>query len=678
MFRKLVSNMPFSPGLVGQVGFYIKRLKQEEFIRRVGMIFTALSIAVQTLSVFMPPTHATAGSTNNMIFEAVTSKSSLLKVWDNGDTNGNKDIDDIFRFYNIARSDIEKATQTTMNSDDEFNGYEIWTMGRKAYGKPGEYKQVIPTNEGANTTVYVRPWARSWGVYKTEVIKGTTVGGQQFAVIMNCGNLVVAIKDLPTPQPYQSYFRTNCEDVGGWVYDPRRLTATIRIRITVDDKEVAKLDANQENYSGAQYYKDGIPGDHGFFWTIPESYKDGKDHKVVVTILESATDVAARGGITGASEGSMIIRGQPDIIGAECYTPPPSPPTPQELEVCDITTGEIIKISEDDKDNPNYVDASECDLVDVCRPDVGILRDIHKYEVLDGDFSDLTMCGEIEICVDNQIIAIPRYSYDGQPTSCPEIQVCRDDVVITITTDKREDGDLEPEACDQLQICDPDTNAIITVLRKDYDEDVYFFPYIDSYGNLTCDEPTPEITENKQASNITQEIDNADGTQASPGDVIVYELTTANIGTLDGTFDIHEDLEDVLEYADLTDNGGGSYDPDSHVLSWTGVDIAAGHSLTHTFEITVKSVLPETAVNQANRASFDFNMNNVYGDTVNITLPKPLPKEVEEFADTLPNTGPAENSFFIGLFILLVFFFYFRNRLVTKELTMIKKEFNGI
>ena len=52
MFRKLVSNIAFSPALVSQLGFYAKRLRKEETTRRIGLIFTVLALVVQSFEVF--------------------------------------------------------------------------------------------------------------------------------------------------------------------------------------------------------------------------------------------------------------------------------------------------------------------------------------------------------------------------------------------------------------------------------------------------------------------------------------------------------------------------------------------------------------------------------------------------------------------------------------------------
>ena len=60
MFKKIVSHLPFSPTLVGQLGFYAKRLSKEQASRRVGLILTALALVVQYFAVFVPPESANA------------------------------------------------------------------------------------------------------------------------------------------------------------------------------------------------------------------------------------------------------------------------------------------------------------------------------------------------------------------------------------------------------------------------------------------------------------------------------------------------------------------------------------------------------------------------------------------------------------------------------------------
>jgi hypothetical protein len=91
MFRKLVSNLAFSPALVGQIGFYAKRLRKEEATRRIGLIFTVLALVVQSFAVFSPPEAANASSPSNFIPGGVKTLNDYLKNYDQN-TNNIKDL----------------------------------------------------------------------------------------------------------------------------------------------------------------------------------------------------------------------------------------------------------------------------------------------------------------------------------------------------------------------------------------------------------------------------------------------------------------------------------------------------------------------------------------------------------------------------------------------------------
>lgn len=60
MFRKIISNLPFSSTLVEQLGVYAKRIKKEETTRKLGLLFIALTIIVQLFILMQPPESANA------------------------------------------------------------------------------------------------------------------------------------------------------------------------------------------------------------------------------------------------------------------------------------------------------------------------------------------------------------------------------------------------------------------------------------------------------------------------------------------------------------------------------------------------------------------------------------------------------------------------------------------
>jgi hypothetical protein len=54
MFKKLVSNLPFNPGLMHQIAFYGKRLNKEKSLRRASFGFMAATLVVNILAISSP------------------------------------------------------------------------------------------------------------------------------------------------------------------------------------------------------------------------------------------------------------------------------------------------------------------------------------------------------------------------------------------------------------------------------------------------------------------------------------------------------------------------------------------------------------------------------------------------------------------------------------------------
>lgn len=151
MFRKLVSNLAFSPALVGQIGFYAKRLRKEEATRRIGLVFTVLALVIQSLAVFTPPEAANAASSRDFIYGGVSSLEQFLSAYDSNKGN----IKDIYTGYaGITRAEIASAKLTTWTVGDKLS----W--GRQAVLSPsqGEVKHVVLNSAGSPvTTVYSHP-----------------------------------------------------------------------------------------------------------------------------------------------------------------------------------------------------------------------------------------------------------------------------------------------------------------------------------------------------------------------------------------------------------------------------------------------------------------------------------------------------------------------------------------
>ena len=110
MFRKIVSQLSFSPALVGQLGFYARRLRKEEATRRLGLIFVALALVVQSLVVFQGPESANASNANDFVpgglgLGANRSLDNFLRPYD-ANTNH---LQDIMTSAGVTRAEIASA-----------------------------------------------------------------------------------------------------------------------------------------------------------------------------------------------------------------------------------------------------------------------------------------------------------------------------------------------------------------------------------------------------------------------------------------------------------------------------------------------------------------------------------------------------------------------------------------
>lgn len=210
MFRKIVSNLSFSPALVGQLAFYAKRLRKEEATRRIGLIFVVLALIVQCLAVFSPPQSANAANDNDFIpgglgLGSARSLNNFLVPYD----QNTRHLKDVMNYMGITRQEI---TNTTF-------GYFI-TGNLISYGyqprfsaAQGEKAVNITDSSGQTvTTIYGRPLKLFDGSnFKIYAYIGHSAKAGWFAIMQACGNLVMttipspptppAPKPTPTPTP---------------------------------------------------------------------------------------------------------------------------------------------------------------------------------------------------------------------------------------------------------------------------------------------------------------------------------------------------------------------------------------------------------------------------------------------------------------------------------------------
>lgn len=192
MFRSIVSRLSFSPALVGQLSFYAKRLRKEQVTRRLGLIFTALALVVQSLAVFQPPEPANAASHNDIVYGGVKTLDQFLNLYDKNSQN----LRDIMNAFGITRKEIA-ATKYTV-----FTVGKKYSWGRHARSIDVGSKEIYNSKGQHVETIYGRPMSKQYkrGEASREIaFTGYSKKQGWFGIILDCGNLVT--DNVPPPPP---------------------------------------------------------------------------------------------------------------------------------------------------------------------------------------------------------------------------------------------------------------------------------------------------------------------------------------------------------------------------------------------------------------------------------------------------------------------------------------------
>jgi len=200
MFKRIVSNLAFSPALIGQLSFYAKRLKKEEATRQLSVIFIILALIVQSLAVFQPAESANASNPSDMVSGGLgtgdsRSFNNYLAPYD----ANTKYLKDTMNYIGITRDEITAAQFTSFKVGKKLS----WGFSPTFSYKQGERQYSIPNSEGQQvTTVYSRP-------LNLRMSEDTDIWGWVghsskmgwFAIMQSCGNLVTETTPPPPPPP---------------------------------------------------------------------------------------------------------------------------------------------------------------------------------------------------------------------------------------------------------------------------------------------------------------------------------------------------------------------------------------------------------------------------------------------------------------------------------------------
>lgn len=630
MFRKLVSNLPFSPALVGQLGFYARRLKKEEVTRRLGLIITALALVVQSFAVFSPPESANASNASDLIHGGVKSKSSLLEIYDRS-AKGNGDYKDILDYVGITRDELASVQSKTINSRQygkDSDAWKSWGRVHRFSSAQGEVKHVIPRESGGTVTVYSRPlwlmdsleWTIKHGsTYEAFVGQSKKLG--TFAILKGCGNLV--LRKIPRPAPEGNFLSATCDVIKGNAFDARDTGQKVKVYLYFNGPPGKGEKAGPIVANGAN---------HSFTYSVPEKYKTTTSVTKVWGVLVP---------LAGWNDTSVQFKNTATIPG-NCVKPQPTPSA-----TCVSLRGHLIE-------RTKYSLVASADVQN------GASISAYVFTVKDAS-------GKV---VQTKQVNSSASQVDSGAITLASTGTYTADVVIKTSL-----GDRPSDSCKTtLTVAAPEMCALNPSLPKTSpdckpcEENPQIW-----YKDDACN---PETAQSKEAKNLTQNVD-ASTVVAQAGDRIEYTVYVENVGEVAANAPITEELSDVMEYATIQDNGGGSYNAETHTLSWQNVTLKPGEKASRTFVVKVNDQIATTAQGQSEPGSFDCIMTNAFGNTVNVRVGCEAPKLIEQTINELPKTGPTENLIFAGGLAAVVTYFWARSKQMSKEVRLIRKDFNA-
>lgn len=711
MFRKLISNVSFSPALIGQLGFYAKRLRKEEATRRAGLIFTALALVVQSFAVLTPPEPANAASASDFIRGGVTSVSEFLKHYDKNDRN----LRDMMSYIGITRDEIANTKKASLNSRDDWLS---WGRVSPFSASQGNVAHHYKKSGGGTGTMHSKPlklWdstaytKKNGSTYVAFVGTSKKIG--KFAILAICGNAVT--KKLPpkaptppkAPSPIAAC--SNLEVIRASDTQRRfKVTATAEHGATISKYTFGITDAAGKAVRSFDYVSTSSvittgditlsPGKYTVKVTVATSLGNKESTNCTATFTVDKPGVA----IEKTAERTKVELGQE--FSYKIVVKNTGKTTLTNLVVTDEAPGKIQFISATSgtttptnwtrtiaslESNQSASFTIKAKAVERADPGSTIIKNTACVETTAIKGSpDACDDASVEIpetlakvcdLTTDKVIWVPKSQvndsrYSTNPADCTKIKVC-DKISGIIVTIREPAFDSTTQTktlaeCDDIQVCDLNSGEIIVIKRTQLDTK----KHSEDAGDCV-----PAIAQSKSGLNITQDSKNATNVTARANDRIQYTISVHNIGDVKATAKFKEDLQDVLEYATIIDNGGGVYDEKTKTLTWADAELEAGESKSRMFVVQLASTIPAGARGVSERSSYDCIMTNSFGDTVDINVACPAQKQIEQTASELPTTGPGENLLFAGVLLAVVVYFYARSRQLTKEVRYIRRDLNA-
>jgi uncharacterized repeat protein (TIGR01451 family) len=651
MFRKLISNLPFQPTLLAEVAHYAHRLKQEQAVRRMGILILLTGFGLQIFTIAFPPQASLATNRSDIIYGASSKQDVLSAYRNNRDSLGRTDIKAIFHHYGIKESQIEKATKTTVKDSDT----SYINTSRSTTKWADTFINIPGALDGGIYEFPLSYWRKDQYPNGYPAITGISEYGFRFWILLKgCGNIVyekgAKKPNLEITKTLTSAGQAKIGDTVNFDIRFRNSGPVAASEVTISDSLASNLEyVSHTSTTDLSISKSG----NSLTWKLSNkngalggSTKWQQISLVTKAVKASGSNICNSASIDAsnatkktAQSGSCVTITEPKCPGTGLPIPPGG------IGACTVVCSDGSQVPYD----------KSCPVPQL------ICSNLTSF--MGGAWNQRTYTASITKQPGSTVRAVNFYS-DGNLIGSQTTTDQNGNYTISNTFNN--DGTFNIKADIEASAGEVQPSSSCALVE-------------------TIEQPetkVPVIVTDKFVTNETQSIKDANNTTASPGDVLRYRLTLTNRGDAPAVelplYDEYaEDVRDILEYADMIDLGDAALNKETFKLSWPAVTIKPGETVTKTFAVKVMNPLPATPVSLSNPLSYDFSMHNKYGRTVIVNLNKPASKAIEESVSTLPNTGPSSSFMSLLVLVVVVGYFYYRNRLLTKELNIIQKEFQS-
>jgi len=655
MFKKLISNLPFNPSLLGTVAFYSKRLRQENSIRRMGFAFMALAMFVQIFAVVAPPQKSLAYDNDYIAPNGWTSKQEILDAWDNPFTH---DTQQIYSKFGITRDEIANLSQQVTIVSTAENG-NLWTTGRTSLSAVSKSGQIDPKykqgsgSPDAEQPIYINDtltiFARklmAWDIVTSpnsyQAYEGIKPDGSKFWILKDCGNLTTIDVPKTTTTP---------------------INPAMEFRKTIDGGTVAPHNVGDE-FTFRFEYRNSVVNSSPAENVVISDTLDTTHFDVVRT---SGPATVSGNKLTFSLGSVPYIDGNFQLAGT--VTVKVKAGLPNGTTICNAATltGSNVTPVESGGTNlcVNIINPCTLDSSVPSATDKDCTTPVLVCSLTQAEVNRTTKESTLKTTVNtsnDKLTHVVSYAYDfGDHSSKTNQSTALTDTVKHVY----KDGNYSATVLVSYHIGSDTKTSHVVACSADVET-----------------KPDQPLTPSKSVQNITQKLNPADSlkTKANGDDVIEYSLITHNSYDYDrANYTIADDIGDLLDYAALDTSflsqQGGTYDSAAHTVKWEAQTVKANSDMIKKFRVTVKSPVPSTNQPSAMSTSFDCVISNKYGTEVAVPINCPPVKTAEYLTTKLPNTGPG-TSILIGSFIMIVVgYFFARSRLLGKELELIRSEY---